>query len=460
MVDGGTEALETFLEHSRTFLPTVPRLVRLTFHDCLKYVSGGGGCDGCLNFKNMGTYINEPMTIAERSMTDNNNLVWVAQVLEGIYKNPTFGSYKLKHFDTSLFERGMSRADLWAFAGIVAVQAGIENNNEYCQNLQNNHDEDSCYVYDRKDCSINENIESIFKTGRSDCVSTDSEVACDAPNDQYAFCTKKNEIHPNPHQNGTTTAEFFNDHFNLTAKEAVTLMGAHTFGSPKTKTSGFRRYGWTAQGQQAFNSQYFKNIVKSRGYKLAQRGQGGGYGDAFGNPINFSWHIRRENKSPKSHQWNWSLQGDKCNDFDCGLKKGEERPNYYKDYDGPCNSCCRMNKQGRLLEFRSVQMLTADMGLHRKFFMDTETLKPQGCPGFTNSCKKYSEPEEGCFLPGATDATGCERNDEPAAEGQTMADVVEEYAEDQDAFAKDFVAVYDKMLANGYDYPLTSVKEN
>ena len=38
----------------------------------------------------------------------------------------------------------MSRADLWAFAGIVAVQRGIDNNNAFCGNFQ----KDSEYVDD------------------------------------------------------------------------------------------------------------------------------------------------------------------------------------------------------------------------------------------------------------------------------------------------------------------------
>ena len=28
-------------------------LMRLTFHDCLKYSDGSGGCDGCLNWEGM-----------------------------------------------------------------------------------------------------------------------------------------------------------------------------------------------------------------------------------------------------------------------------------------------------------------------------------------------------------------------------------------------------------------------
>ena len=68
----------------------------------------------------------------------------------------------------------MSRADLWAFAGIVAVQRGIDNNNAFCGNFQKYSEYVDDYTCnDRKDCSINENIELIFKTGRSDCAATD-----------------------------------------------------------------------------------------------------------------------------------------------------------------------------------------------------------------------------------------------------------------------------------------------
>ena len=35
-------------------VPTTPKFIRLGFHDCLKYADGSGGCDGCLNWHNMG----------------------------------------------------------------------------------------------------------------------------------------------------------------------------------------------------------------------------------------------------------------------------------------------------------------------------------------------------------------------------------------------------------------------
>ena len=34
-----------------------PGVVRLGFHDCLKYKDGTGGCDGCLNWHGMEVYV-------------------------------------------------------------------------------------------------------------------------------------------------------------------------------------------------------------------------------------------------------------------------------------------------------------------------------------------------------------------------------------------------------------------
>ena len=35
--------------------PDPPKVLRLAFHDCLKYTDGTGGCDGCLDWAGMDT---------------------------------------------------------------------------------------------------------------------------------------------------------------------------------------------------------------------------------------------------------------------------------------------------------------------------------------------------------------------------------------------------------------------
>ena len=46
----------------------------------------------------------------------------------------------------------------------------------------------------------------------------------------------------------------------------------------------------------------------------------------------------------------------------------------------------------------------------------------------------------------------CELNKLQEPEGSTpLHEIVEEYANDQDAFVRDFIPVFEKMLANGYE---------
>ena len=35
-------------------------LMRLAFHDCIRYTDGSGGCDGCLNWHGMGEEMPSP----------------------------------------------------------------------------------------------------------------------------------------------------------------------------------------------------------------------------------------------------------------------------------------------------------------------------------------------------------------------------------------------------------------
>ena len=141
------------------------------------------------------------------------------------------------------------RADLWALAAIVAVEYGIETNNMKC--------DDSASVMNQCHHKQNEpgcrvELESpfIFRTGRSDCVTTA----------QKPYMSDKREVHPNSMGNGRETVQFFQDEFNLNSQETVALMGAHSFGEMHVKNSLFR-YGWKAKGGDMFNNDYYKMIT-------------------------------------------------------------------------------------------------------------------------------------------------------------------------------------------------------
>lgn len=129
--------------HTETF-PTAAKFLRLGFHDCLPYEDSEGGkngCDGCLNFNGMGkdheNLTAQGMQGPSKFSTDNNGLWWTVEILEEIYTNRRFPIGEgIKKLDISLKKAGKSRADLWAFATMVAVEWGIENQNKGCDGEQ------------------------------------------------------------------------------------------------------------------------------------------------------------------------------------------------------------------------------------------------------------------------------------------------------------------------------------
>ena len=117
-------------------------MVRLGFHDCLPEKNSGEGCNGCLNFHGVGNryyrnscvnptgywtkyyckYLEGGLRPQRQDETDNNNLFWIAYVLEDLYKYSDYGGVQSSE---SLFDAGKSRADLWAFAALIAVRHNI-----------------------------------------------------------------------------------------------------------------------------------------------------------------------------------------------------------------------------------------------------------------------------------------------------------------------------------------------
>ena len=53
------------------------------------------------------------------------------------------------------------------------------------------------------------------------------------------------------------TVDFFKNDFNLTGKETVTLLGAHTLGRLHQEVSLFK-YVWTSRGTSLFNNHYYR----------------------------------------------------------------------------------------------------------------------------------------------------------------------------------------------------------
>merc|ERR1719221_592280 len=152
----------------------------------------------------------------------------------------------------SLQSTGKSRADLWAFASLVALEHAIERQNWACDGdktgpfngprmcIQNPHEEG---------CKVLPNRPFVFKTGRKDCVTSLTP----------AFLSEDDEVDPDEHFNGTMPVRFMEEHFGFSAKETVAIMGAHTLGKFHQKKSG-HKYVWTTDWA-ALNNQYFRNIA-------------------------------------------------------------------------------------------------------------------------------------------------------------------------------------------------------
>jgi hypothetical protein len=137
-------------------------LLRLTFHDC----AGVSGCDGCIN---TGTPANFGL---QRSV----------DFIEGVYDGSIL----------TLTTTDISRADLWALAGIIAAEYGAEGG----RNVNAANIELPGYTWGRVDCATSPNdpaeVSQTFP---------DAKMAVDA------------------------TLAYFNDTFGFTAQESVAILG-------------------------------------------------------------------------------------------------------------------------------------------------------------------------------------------------------------------------------------------
>ena len=233
-----------------TRLPNAAKFLRLGFHDCLKYEDGSGGCDGCLNWENVGKIYTEfeQHKYPDLHKSDNNGLECAVYLLEHIYTNASFPAKMAPSLKTSLKDSGKSRADLWAFASIAAVEYGIISNNMMCEGTYNKNPMHQCHVdVGTDDCELKLPRKIDFKTGRRDCTSMGDQP----------FISTKHESHPDIQGNGDMTIDFFQKDFGMNGKEMIAIMGSHTLGRLHRSTSLFK-YVWTTRGEHLFNNHYFK----------------------------------------------------------------------------------------------------------------------------------------------------------------------------------------------------------
>jgi len=457
-----------------------PGVVRLGFHDCLKYKDGTGGCDGCLNWHGMehrfgADGVDIAHTRAEENVDEGNNngLEGPVRVLEKLYTKKDWPGNS-PSLEVSLRDSGKSRADLWAFAALMAVEFGKDTTNIACLEGDSSARIPSgslcLHNFGEPSCSVTMPRGFKFQTGRADCVERDAE---------FGYKATKEEVHPNPVGNGQSTIEFFRDSFSMTGREVVALMGAHTFGKPHFKISMFP-YTWTSKATNLWTNDYYKAITgRPRWFFSPAPGDAcNKVGDAFGNIPRTRWlaHTRMCTKRGGPVFWIHEnlvcpdctrddiRENDKCcrdvpeGQFCKADRAGPEDPDTSKW--SPFNTGC---ERFRFISGADEIALNAEMGLYREFEVTDGVI--HGCPGLEPFAEmRNTSIIKTIWSKGEDNWNGeprCEKQrlEEPAGSGEPLYTIFEEYADDQSAWMRDYVPAMEKMLANGYDTGLVDAPD-
>ena len=148
---------------------------------------------------------------------------------------------------------GVSRADLWAFASLIALDDFLSKTETRCGKSQVI---DQMCGFPCMHTKPRKDILKLFKTGRMDCKAKDGAYK------KHQYLTERKESHPNKHQSGEPTIKYFKDNFNLDPRESLALMGVHTIAQFNGMTSHLN-YGWTSAATVKvflFNNEYYRNL--------------------------------------------------------------------------------------------------------------------------------------------------------------------------------------------------------
>merc|ERR1719282_1827363 len=458
--------------------PNAPKFLRLGFHQCLKFSDGTGGCNGCLNNHGMGLenrhqcvdedgvdntkYGQDPNT--NMLKTNNAGLEHTADILEEIFINKNFPSTAVA-LEESLADSGKSRADLWTFASTVAVEWGVDRNNNGCDGGDTFGDlTKGCKHLRAKeaDCKI-EGQESLkFLTGRSDCA---SEAGL------KSWETTKEEHHPSPHGNGVMTADFFKQDFGLTGREgAALLLGSHSFGTFNYVVSQYK-YDWTRKQSSMLNNQVIRHVAMKPQYFHECRDEDPFVGDYLGQPAVTRWKVVAHQCATGMGPFQWFHQYYRCpaSNSCSGLRPNEtvttrtplhEYPSLSNfDNENPKDvlmnraepntpdRCCDDLPSGQYCKENCVKRiqndetaLSVDVGYYLDFQIDPVTGRPDGCDCFSDAYR----------YPNWTNSkvVDCPKQ-KYAPEGEKLHKIIDEFADNQNKWIKEFLSALDKMSKNG-----------
>jgi len=191
--------------------------VRMGFHDCAPNFPGGGGCDGCVNM----ALVPDPITgIMTPEAFSNNGVDKAVYPLEPIV---------LEHESAEV-----SRADIWAYAVVVAIDA----------------------TQDDMDF-----LDGSFKVGRRNC---ETRGLCRLNSTDPAFCSlngmEKEEELTGADIDFHELMKWFKDHYPLMSQDdVVALLGAHTLGQVNRNNSGYEGQ-WVVNNTHTDND-YYKQLI-------------------------------------------------------------------------------------------------------------------------------------------------------------------------------------------------------
>ena len=254
-------------ENAIAFTPV--KAIRLAFHDAQPYVDGSGGVDGCINF--------------EENVAENDVMQHSVAILEKLYMEKDYpnGVQKLPKSPKDL---GISRADLWSFAGILALDEVGRRTRAYCDAFdQGPNQEFTCGDWSPCYAPFPKEFGDLFYTGRSDCQSK-------AKSHTLQYLAPLSEDSPHAVATGQQTADYFKDKFGLTPRESLALMGAHTVGQFSTFHTHLD-YSWvrkeSSRRTKIFNNEYYKTLA----LKPAHTKDKYCVGKIDGSPATREWHL-------------------------------------------------------------------------------------------------------------------------------------------------------------------------
>lgn len=429
-----------------TSVPDAAKLLRLGFHDCMKYTDGTGGCDGCLEWDGMGNRFPRDTLGTGQYPADvgddghNNGLGYTVQVLEAIYTDAGF-PVRATALPQSLKQSGKSRADLWAFAALVAVEYSADHNNRVCRDSARFADS-QCHPRDGEaDCEVSLPRSFAFKTGRRDCI---------APSPTLPYAASKQEVHPDPKTNGVGTVSYFRDNFGFNGRESIAIMGAHTLGRMFAIHS-LNRYTWKTRSGALFNNGYYRNLALKQDwyYPGDMKTPCKRVGDANGTRPLARWIAKAWGDTVAGGPVQWLQEKLIC------------RPNgQIPDSGSQVDTCRNQDLKWTIIIGRDETALPCEMGFVIDFNVDQHGI-PTGCPGFEKfNMEHWGRTPEGRLknvvytFSSINDKYGppqCPRQMYADPGDSPLHEIVEAFASSTSDWLEVFVPTLEKMLENGYD---------